>query len=368
MSAPDREHGLDALRVFAFAVLVAYHAGMGYVAEWGWHVKNPETSDTLQHAMLFASRWRLPLLFFISGAGVAFALRRRSYGGLARERVVRLLVPLVFGMFVIVPPQIYLEHLWRGVSYASYVDFYPRVLEFEPYPAGAFSWHHLWFVAYVFVYALASIPVFALLRRAQLATKLATAFERHPALLYAIPIPVAIVGVTLGPHFPTTHALIDDWANLLASWLTFLWGYLFATERRLLELVTRRRHELLVAAIAIAVVFFTYRAVATPRFAIWTVLSAWFAMVWVLALVGQARALVTRRTRLLAYANDAVYPFYIVHQTITVALVYALVDVDLGVWPKLALATAGTFAGSLAIYELVRRVVPLRPLFGLKLR
>jgi len=77
--ASTREHGLDALRVFAFAVLILYHSGMAFVT-WGWHVQSSETSRTLEHVMVFASRWRLPLLFFISGAGVAFSLRRRSLG------------------------------------------------------------------------------------------------------------------------------------------------------------------------------------------------------------------------------------------------------------------------------------------------
>ena len=366
----DREHGLDALRVFAFAMLILYHAGMAFTS-WGWHLQNAETSRVLEHGMLFVNRWRLPLLFFISGAGIAFALRRRTFGALAKERVVRLFIPLVFGMLVIVPPQIYFERIWRGVEYASYAEFYKTVFEFKPYPeGGALSWHHLWFVAYVLIYALASIPVFALLRR----VSFAPAFERHAALLYAIPLPAALVMVFLGPHWPTTHGLFDDWANLLASWLTFLWGYIFATERRLLDLLMRRRRELAIAAVVIAIVFFVARAFVLRRLdeqaalAIWHALSAWFAMLWVFALVGNARALVTRGSRFLAYANEAVYPFYIVHQTITVALVYALLDVDLGEWPKFALAAFGTFAGSLVAYEVIRRITPLRPLFGLKLR
>jgi hypothetical protein len=62
-----------------------------------------------------------------------------------------------------------------------------------------------------------------------------------------------------------------------------------------------------------------------------------------------------------------VYPFYIVHQTITVALVYWTIDWQVGVWPKLAVAIVGTFGGSWLFFEIVRRVKPLRPLFGLKI-
>jgi surface polysaccharide O-acyltransferase-like enzyme len=373
----EREHGLDALRVFAFAVLIFYHSGMAFVT-WGWHVQNGETSEALEYVMLFASRWRLPLLFFISGAGVAFSLRRRSFGAFAGERTVRLLVPLVFGMLVVVPPQIYFERLVNGVEYESYAAFHRTVFDFVPYPeGGALSWHHLWFVAYVFVYALVGIPLFAAMRRPagiRVLDAVTRALERHRFALYLLPVPVALVMVVLGPYWPTTHGLIDDFANLIASFMVFLWGYLFARDRRLLDVVTARRRELLVVAVAIAVGFFAIRVVLLPeltaraRFAVWNVLSAWFAMVWLLAFVGLARAHVTTRSRLLAYATDAVYPFYIVHQTITVTLVFLLLDTDLGVAPKLALVAGGTFAGSWLCYEIVRRVTPLRPLFGLKLR
>ena len=162
-SRAQREYGLDVLRVFAFGVLILYHSGMGYVT-WGWHVKNNELSTGLEWVMLFANRWRLPLLFFISGAGVAFSLRRRTMGEFARERAGRLLPPLLMAMFVVVPPQIYFEHLARGREYGSYFEFWKTVFQFVPYPKGAFSWHHMWFVVYILVYALASIPRFGWLR------------------------------------------------------------------------------------------------------------------------------------------------------------------------------------------------------------
>src|ERR1017187_7868117 len=103
-----REYGLDWLRCFAFVILIGYHTGM-YFVSWPWSVKNPESSEWLTWVMIFFNRWRLPLLFFISGAGVGFSLRRRTSGQFVRERLRRLLIPLAFGIFVICPPQTYIE-------------------------------------------------------------------------------------------------------------------------------------------------------------------------------------------------------------------------------------------------------------------
>lgn len=147
----------------------------------------------------------------------------------------------------------------------------------------------------------------------------------------------------------------------------FLWGFVFASEPRLLDVVTRRWRELLAVGVAVAIASYVVRLRGGAHPAVRTTLSAYFALTWVFALVGFARARITTSTPLLRYATEAVYPFYIVHQTITVALVYALAPAPLGIAPKLALAAAGTFLGSWLVYEAIRRMPPLRPLFGLKL-
>jgi hypothetical protein len=194
-------------------------------------------------------------------------------------------------------------------------------------------------------------------------------------VLYTLTIPSLVVAVTLGPRWPTMPNLIADWANLTGSLITFLWGFVFASDVRLLDLLTRRRREMLYAGIATAAIFFTVRATgataALPQFwriLVGAVISGYFGMTWIFALVGYARAKLHRDSRSLRYATEAVYPFYIVHQTITVAAAYYVVQWPIGPLAKLATVIAATFIGSAAAVEAIRRLTPLRPLFGLKLR
>jgi glucans biosynthesis protein C len=372
----QREHGLDWLRVVAFGLLILYHSGMAYVS-WPWTVKDTQHSRALEMGMLFLNRWRLPLIFLISGAGVSFSLRRRTLRQFAGERLRRLALPFVFAMLVIVPPQTYFVWRTHGAR-LSYAEFYPRLFRQVPHP------HHLWFVAYILVFSLAGIPLFAALRsgpgRRALAA-LVSALERWPPLLYLLNVPTVCVGLFLEPHWPTTFMLVNDWANLCGGLLYFLLGFLVASEQRFLELVTRRRLELLLVGLTCAAAYFA--AIATGFTAGWpdgaralfaagvggvVVPTGLLTMGVVLALVGFARAHVRRGGPWLGYASEAVYPFYIVHQTITVAVVYAMLPLAIGVWPKLAVAAVSTFAGSWLLFELVRRVRLLRPLFGLKPR
>lgn len=369
-----REYGLDWLRVFAFAVLILYHSGIAFVP-WEWHLKNPVQSRGLEVGMMLCNRWRLPLLFFISGAGVAFSLRRRDWATFARERLTRLLLPLVFGMLVVVPPQVYLERLSQGARY-SYAAFYRTVFEGVPYPQGSLSWHHLWFVAYILVFSLAGIPVFALLRgppgQAGLSW-MVRLFERHRALVYAMGLPNLLVALTLGRHWPTTHNLVADWANLTGTFLTFLWGFAAVASPGFLDLITRRRWEFAVGGVITAGLHLLPRLTAIdegwpPTARLWfhEVVNDYYGLTWILALVGFARAHITRPGPRLTWATEVVYPLYIVHQTITVLLVYWVIPKPWGVWPKFFLVAAGTFAGSLLLVEGIRRTRPLRPLFGLR--
>lgn len=373
--AASREHGLDALRVFAFLVLIFYHTGMMFVT-WGWHIENAEKSAVLENIMLFFNRWRLPLLFFISGAGVAFSLRKRQWAEFASERLRRLGIPLVFAIFVVVPPQIYFELLFRGRFNGSYAEFYPRVFEFKSYPQGATSWHHMWFVAYILVYSLALIPVMAWLRgpkgRAAI-ERFALAMERWPLMAYAVNIPSLVIGILLGPHWPTTHNLVSDWANLTGSLVTFLWGFVFASNTRLLDVLTRRRREFLIGGVLVAAVFYTLRSTGATRgltpelsLVIWNAVSSYFGMCWIFTLIGHARAWVRSGNRRLTYATEAVYPFYIAHQTITVSAGFFIIQWPLALPVKLALAAGATFLGSWLTFELVRRTSITRILFGLK--
>ncbi len=359
-----REYGLDWLRVFAFGVLIFYHSGMMFVT-WGFHIENEEKSRALELVMLFFNRWRLPLLFFISGAGVAFSLRRRGWGTFALERLRRLGIPLLFGILVVVPPQIYFERLFRGQVFDSYWAFWKTVFDFVPYPQGNTSWHHLWFVAYILVYSLIGIPIFAWLRSGTgrgAVTALAGWVERFGPALYLINIPSIAVGLTLGPHWPTTHNLTSDWANLTGSFVTFLWGFVIASSPRWLNLIERRRREFLIGGVLIAAIFYLVPLRGVPR----ELVSAYFGMLWIFTLIGYARHYIRRGSPMLTYCTEAVYPFYIVHQTVTIAAGYYIIQQPWPLLVKLLAAMTATFLGSWATFEVVKRTRVTRMLFGLK--
>ncbi len=340
---------------------------------WPWIVNDPGADRALEPFLLGINRWRLPLLFFVSGAAAALSLRRRTWGEFARERALRLLLPLAVGMVLVCPPQTYLERLARGHP-LSYAELYRSML--VPAPAGTLSWIHLWFLAYVLVFSTAGLPLLMLIRSVagrRAVDAAARACARWRPAIYLMAVPSALVATVLGPRWPVTYDLVSDWANLSGGLVLFLWGFALASSRAWLDLVTARRWEFLLAGLGVAALFFASLATGAAerwpsgaRTAYWSALNASYAITWILALLGFARARFVQPSGWLRAANQAVYPFYILHQTVTVAAVYALLPWPARWWLKLPLVVAATLLGTWALYGVIRRSRWLRPLFGMR--
>ena len=143
-----RRYDLDWLRVFAVLVLLCFHSARPF-DEWGWHIKNETVSGFITSILQFINIWHMPLFFLLSGSAAWFALSLRPERSFAKERVKRLLIPLVFGMAVIIPSQVYIERIFRGQFEGSYFSFY--IVAFSgSYPEGNLSWHHLCFLLHHF--------------------------------------------------------------------------------------------------------------------------------------------------------------------------------------------------------------------------
>lgn len=362
--ATPRRPDLDWLRVVCIAILLAYHVGMFFVT-WSWHLKNPELLAALEPLMGVLHEVRMPLLMLIAGTGAAFALRTRGLGAFAWDRTRRLLFPVVFATLVIVPPQIYVERLANGTTGASYLEFWPSVFAFEPYPSGNTSWHHLWFVLYLFVYCVAALPLFALLARPRAAALLARAghlLSRGWALFFLF-VPWAVIRVALH-RYPETHALVDDPRALAGYGYLFLIGHLLGRLPSSWDAITaqRRRHAI-VFAVLLAILL-PDGELPRPFEDIAICALAWAAL---LAALGYARARVTGPMRWLSRAQELAYPFYIWHQTVILVLASVLLRLDppIGAWPRLALLLTASAAVTYALTWLVAQSAWLRPCFGM---
>lgn len=358
-----RRPDLDVLRVGCILLLHLYHSARMFNANDPWHVKAPQLLPILNIPMDVLHLVRMPLLMLIAGMATAFALRKRSVATFAWDRVKRLLLPLVFGMLVIVPPQVWVERVWTGQYFGSFWSFWPSIFQGVPYPKGSLSWHHLWFVVYLFAFCVAALPLFAWFRSDQGSRTLlkVEAFLARGANLWWLALPI-MGGRFLLRNHPETHDLVHDPKNLVFYGGLFLAGHLMGRLPRLGERLVALRHwHLGLAAVLLAALLpdgefpFPFEHLAIYAF-------AWSSMC---AALGYGRALFTRSTPLLHHAQSLAYPFYIFHQSVIVVLGWWMLRLHLAPWTFFGTLTLGSFLLTWGLCEGVARITWLRPCLGM---
>jgi peptidoglycan/LPS O-acetylase OafA/YrhL len=377
---PDaRRFDLDWLRIGAFTLLMLYHVGMYYVP-WDWHVKSETPQPGLVPWMFVTQPWRLTLLFLVSGVATAYLFAKLEPGSFLRQRSIRLLVPLVFGMLVIVPPQTYYEVVHKAGYADGYLAFYTRYLGFDRHFCRGDeclivpTWNHLWFVAYLWVYTLVAVA----LRRAGGLDRAAAAASRWLSDWGVILWPLAwfaLARLLLVQRFGSTHALVDDFYNHAIYLPAFLLGVACGRSEALWQAMSAMRWPAAAIALAgygfVAWYFTTFGETVVPPDALrmtQRVLYAAFQWCAIVALVGFARRYITRDGPARRYLTDAIFPVYIVHQTVIIVAAWQLKPLQLAPALEAPLLIVLTAAAGVATYEVARRIAPLRLLFGLRRR
>lgn len=378
MSAPDRadalavrahRHEVDALRGLATLLLIVFHTGMVFTASYPFHIKNDDRSLGIRELIDFVHQWHMPLFFFLAGVSAWYALRRRTSRQFRVGRVKRLFVPLVFGMLFLIPPQVYLERISIGSSLrsspidfdGSYLDFWPTEALRCCYPGANVSWHHLWFLMYLFVYSILLVGLFRWLGRRGESTRLAvTGFlSKGLNLLWVPALYLGAVEGLLRSRFPNNQNLISDFANHANYAVVFLLGFLVVSDQRLDGVIRRVWRWALPLGVAVILLPDVGERIDNATRGV----AEWFIVV---GLLGTAQRFAARPSPLIQRFSEISLPFYIWHQTVIVVLAYFIVQWDQAIATKFVVIALVSFLVTWSLSELVAKTNPTRVLFGLK--
>jgi peptidoglycan/LPS O-acetylase OafA/YrhL len=378
--APERLTELDWLRIAAFALLILYHVGMFYVP-WDWHVKSPHPVPALESLMVLSAPWRMSLLFVVSGAATGLMLQRG--GPLLRERSARLLLPLLFGMAVVVPAQPYLEVVEKLGYGGSFLDFLARYYAADhSFCRGRDclelpTWNHLWFLPYLWVYTALLLALVRVRGRGWMDAAPWRRLTIGARLLWVPCLLFALERQQLVLAFPATHNLSWDWFNHALYGAMFLLGAVLFGQRDDVHgawtAALRLRHW----SLGLAVLLLAGMPQALEALGGFDALPGWGQSLWlalggarhwlpVLAALGWAHThLAGRDGPWRRRLTEAVFPCYLVHQTVIVVAAHHLARLG---WPQpleAATLVALTAAACAATVVLARHAGVLRPWLGL---
>jgi glucans biosynthesis protein C len=368
----QRRHDLDWLRVLAILSVFVYHSTR-FFNHGDWHVKNASLYWGVDLLQAFMEMWMMPLIFVISGASIYYAMRKGGAGKFFKDKVLRLLVPLVVGAFTHASLQVYLERITHGQFFGSYFQFLPHYFEGVYMDVGgtgnfAFAGMHLWYLMILFIFCLLAYPLFRWLKgRGRGVLDASVRFLALPGTMYLLASPLVVL-----------EAFISDtpWDFGSGGWgflyylFFFIGGFLLVSYEGLQVRIERSRWVSLGLGLGLTAGYLYIIAFA-PNSELGELFDQTFlffgAWALILAFLGLGSRHLGSSNAPLEYASPAVLPFYILHQTVLLCAGFFILRWDIPDLLKWLLITSSSFVSILALYELcVRRINVMRFLFGMK--
>ncbi len=371
----QRRYDLDWLRVLAFSGVFLYHCSR-FFNNSDWHIKNATTSPLVDLFTSIFDLWGMPLIFAISGASIFFALRNGKAIRFLRDRALRLLVPMALGILVLAPPQVYLDRLTHGKFNGSFFEFIPHFFEFSN-----FAWNgvHLWYLVYLFTLTLLLMPLFSWLKRpsGQHVLGYLSRFSTRTGAIYLWSVPTTLLAIALDPFGIMKPAPSEAFLRLVLFLLPLAYGFLIFADDRIQQAIIRQRRTSLILALVGTIISVIIPIgleewgwkFSLPTFVLVMTLANLLIWSYLLVAFGFGMRYLNVNRRFLAYANEAVLPFYILHQPVILLLGYFIIPLSLPILIKYLIITPLAFCISMGLYEYgIRRVNLLRRIFGLKAR
>ncbi len=343
-----RRYDIDWLRVIAIALLILYHIAIVF-QPWGvllWFIQSDKLLEGLWVPMSMLNVWRIPLLFFVSGMGVAFAIRKRNWLQLIMERIRRILLPFLFGIFTIVPLHVL---IWQ--------KYYNQDLSYTV------QLGHLWFLANIFAYVLLFIPLFIYIRNDK-AGNIIILLRRMfgtPWGLILIATVFVLEAILANPEIYEMYAL--SWHGFILGLLAFFFGFCFVQSGDVFwQMLLKWRWVYFSTALLLFTVRLMFFQLKAPGY-----LVAVESNTWIFAVLGFGHKYLNRPGKLLSYLSGAAYPVYIIHMIFLYLGAFLILPLNIPASLKFILIILFTGVGCFAAYDLlIRRIKFLRPLFGLK--
>jgi len=365
----SRQYYLDWLRVITIILVFFFHCSRFFDFD-DWHVKNAAISGTANLFTFFMVQWMMPLFFFISGASTWFALQSKSGWNFLKDRVKRILIPLLFGIFILSPHQVYLERLSHHQFTGTLIDFLPHYFSGWYAFGGNFAWMglHLWYLLLLFIFSVITLPLFLLWKKPSVKQ---TEFKSSFIYLVIFIILLALPGCFLIPNVVLGWRVWGGW-NIVEHLILFILGYFAFSKAGIPKLWPKYRYLLLLITVLSTAVNL-YLFVNHIRFEFGTfyyclkiLLRSLVCFSWIFTLLGFAENKLNYTNKFLKYGNEAVLPFYIIHQPVIVLIGYFVVQTQLSIGVKYGIIVFISLSIVMFCYEfLIKRFEVLRFLFGI---
>lgn len=376
----ERKHYIDWLRILAFALLFLFHSWRPF-DQFPWHIKSGEQHFVFDLLTIFTHGWRMFLIFLVSGAGTWFAMQSRKKAFIM-DRIKRLIVPFIFGVVLIIPPQRFYEWvMFRNFtgSYLNFLSLYPAQQLDANMGSSLLLWFghlgtHIWFLPFLFVMTLIVLPLLHKIQKGNISFVWLKRIMKNNYGVFILVLPMILIRVLLKPMY----SQYTDWADFLVYMLPFVYGFLFMSDSDFITIIKKKTF-LFLAVGVISSVYFMYNAIIDPlniqeymnpsyslKHIELSVVSMLIAYSWILFFLGFFAKHMNFKHSILVPANISILPIYVLHQSLIIVIGYYVVGLELNVFLKFLIITFTAIPAAVLLYKTIQTNNILRFLFGLK--
>jgi len=379
-SINERKHYIDWLRVLAFGLLFLFHSWRPF-DHFPWHIKNEEQNFIFDLLTMFTHGWRMHLIFLVSGAGTWFAMKSRKKA-FVNDRIKRLIVPFIFGIFLIIPPQRFYEWIMFHDFAGSYFDFiqsyFPQQLG-DNMGSSLLLWFghlgtHIWYLPFLFVMTVFALPLLNKIQKGRFNFSWLKKMMQSNYGVFILVLPMILVRILLKP----IYSEYTDWADFFIYLFPFLYGFLFMSDPEFINIIKKKMYLFLIVGI-IGSIYFIYTGSQSPEnvqeylhpsFSSYhiqiSIVSMFIAYSWILFFLGFFASKFNFSHSILVPANISILPIYILHQTLIIVIGYYIVNTELHIALKFVIITFTAIPAAVLLYKIIQTNTVLRFLFGLK--
>lgn len=345
----ERRYDIDWLRVIAIGLLLIYHIAIVF-QPWAMFIgfiRSEELMEGLWKPMTMLNVWRIPLLFYVSGMGVYFAMRKRNIKQLLLERAKRIFLPYGFGILAIVP-----------LHFLIFQQHYGQALSYFPHPA------HLWFLGNIVIYiSILFTWFYHLVKRSNSPFKTwLSKLMAHPLGPLSVSVFFVLEVLIVQPEIFALYA--QTLHGYAIGFLAFTFGFLFMWVGTTFW-ATMLKWRWLYTALAAGM--YTVRLLvfdtAGPNY-----LMAIESNLWIFGLFGFGYRYLNQPSAILSYLTKAAYPVYIIHMVALYGASTLILPLEIPVFVKFVVIVLLTGLFCFLGYEGIRRIRFLRVPFGLPFR
>lgn len=379
-----RIYFIDWLRIVAIVLVFLFHNAHFFDTMY-WHVKNPQQSEAPLLFVGFLNIWIMPLFFFLAGSAAVFG-SNKPFPKFVWGKVTRLLIPFVVGILILIPPQKYLEQVYHHQYASGYLRYLTEYFSggIVNYPIGfSIGWfgmlgYHLWFLGHLFVISLMLYHLLKFLS-AKGNYMIEWIYKRlsFGGGMILLFIPVAVVRILLKKHFPE----YTSWGDFAMFSVYYLIGFVVMKNEGFRAYFVRDRYPALWIALVFTVAYFMSFGMKGTFYDLFQnkemygcylfqeavgALTTWSWLTFIMALGIQYLDKETPKRKLL---NEAVLPFYILHQTVILIVGYFVGQWDWSMWNKFFMITSTSFLIIVVVYRFcIQPFKWTRFLFGMEIR